>query len=919
MWLTPEQFGDRFGMSQSDMDVAAQWLRTQGFTIDEVARSRTWISFSGIAAQVESAFHAPIHSYLVDGALHYAPSTDATVPEAFSGVVAAVSGLHDFRPRLQSRVRHVSPRITSSISGNHFVVPGDFGTIYNLPDYVNGVFQSGIDGTGQSIGVVGQTTLTSSGSYTDNDTFRSLAGLPAANFSQVLAGGSAPTFSSTDADEANLDIEWSGAVAPNASVIFAYSSNALTTSLQYLVNQNAASVITISYGDCEANFGSSDYATIEGYLSQANAQGQSVFAAAGDNGATDCDGTAKNPATIATRGLAVDYPASSMYVTGMGGTEFTGDSTVTVANGVAPADQYWNSSSDLNDTSASAFSYIPEIVWNDTATVNQNVATGGGVSKQFSKPSWQAGNGVPADGQRDVPDVSLVSSPNHDGIIICSQGSCQTGYRRNSDQTYTVIGGTSAAAPAFAGIAALIDQKLGGRQGNLNPKIYSAAASSPWTFNDITTGDNKVACQSGTPDCPSGGSIGFSAGTGYDLATGWGSIDATALLNALSGTPNPHFLLLPTSRNVSMAPGGNSTVALSVTPKENFSGTVGLTCTPSSSLTGVTCSFDTSNVTTPGTANLTIQAGSSQVAQSGVVTLQGVSGSASDSVVINVAVTVADFQLSSGNAVETVTAGSTTSDALTVTAAQGFIGTVSLSCSGSSGLSCVLNPSSVTASSSAAGSSSLTVTASSSASSGSVTITATSGSITHTVQIPVTVNAATPDFTLTVASPVVSVPSGGTITDNLTITPVGGFSSDVALTCSVPSSLGATSCTISPATVPGGTGTALVTINGAVLSSGRGAPLPFRHRGLSAYATFVFALGMVFAAKPYPGRFSKRALRNVVLGLLLLCFTFGAVSCGGGGGGGSTGTNPTPLNGNLTITATSGSLTHTTTINVTVQ
>jgi subtilase family serine protease len=924
-WLTPEEFGDRFGLAEEDVKYVAGWLITQGFTVNEIARSRTWISFSGNAAQVEAAFQAPIRNFVVDGVTHYAPSTEAAVPSALADVVATITGLNDFRPRPHSRARQVNPRLTSSLSGNHFLVPGDFGTIYNLPDYVNGVFQPGIpDGSGQTIGIVGQTsssgTVTISIISSDVATFRSLSGLPAGNVSTVPVGS--PTqFSTGDAEEAALDIEWSGAVAPNASIIFVYSTNALTTSLQYLVNQGGAAVqvISISYGDCEALVG--QISSVESMLAQANAQGQSVFAAAGDNGATDCDGTAQNPVTTSTQGLAVDYPSSSIYVTGMGGSEFTGDAAATVANGVAPATQYWNGSSNVNDTSATAFSYIPETTWNDTATTNTNVGTGGGVSKQFAKPSWQSNDGIPPsvdNGMRDVPDVALVSSPNHDGYIICSQGECQPrSYRRSSDQTFTVIGGTSAAAPAFAGIAALANQRLGSRQGNLNPQIYSLAASSPWAFNDITTGDNKMVCAVGTTNCTSS-PIGFSAGPGYDLVTGWGSIDATALLDALAGTPNPHFVLLPNSRNVSLTPGNSSVVAVSVTPKEGFAGSVALTCTPSASLAGVTCSYDNTNVTTPGSANLTIQASSSQGAQSGTVTLQGANGSNTDSVTINVSVVVPDFQMSVGNAVETVNAGATTTDTLTVTPLQGFTGSVNLSCSGTTGLSCSLSPTSVTASTSSAVTSSLTISASSSASTGSITITGTSGSLSHTFQVPVTVNAVAADFTLTVASPVISIPSGGTITDNLTVAPVGGFSADVALTCSVPSSLGTTTCTISPTTVTGGNGTALITFKGAVLGKDRGAPLPFRHRGLGEYATLVFALGMVFASAPDRRLLSKRTMRNALLGLILLSLTLGAVSCGGGGGG-SSGTGSTPLNGNVTITGTSGSTTHTTTINVTVQ
>jgi hypothetical protein len=279
-------------------------------------------------------------------------------------------------------------------------------------------------------------------------------------------------------------------------------------------------------------------------------------------------------------------------------------------------------------------------------------------------------------------------------------------------------------------------------------------------------------------------------------------------------------------------------------------------------------------------------------------------------------VVVPDFQMSAGNARETVNTGETTTDTLSIASLQGFTGTVSLSCTGTTGLTCSLSPASVTASTTAPVTSTLTVSASTSANSGSITITGISGTVTHTLQIPIVV----PNFTLTASGSVVSIPSGGTITDNLTVTPTGGgFNSDVALTCSVPSSLGTTTCTISPATVTGGSGTALLTLKGAVLGMDRGAPRPFQHRGLGLYATLVFALGMVFTGNPLRGRRARRASRNAFLGLLLSCVTFGAVSCGGGGGSGSSGSNPTPLSGNVTITATSESVTHTATINVTVQ
>ncbi len=921
-WLTPEEYGDRFGLAGQDVNVIAAWLQSQGFTVDEIARSRTWISFSGIAAQFDAAFHTSIHNYVVDGKTHYAPSADPSIPDAFAGVVAAVSGMHDFRPQPKSYALKVSPHLTSNLSGNHYLAPGDFGTIYNLPDYVQGGFQPGNDGSGQSIAVVGQTQLVGSpnGPYTDINTFRSVSSLPPINLQAILAG-SDPGLSSGDIEEANLDIQWSGAVAPNATIFYVYSNNALLTSLQYIVNHNLAPVISISYGECEPQAPQADISAVESYLQQANAQGQTVTAASGDVGAADCDGTAQNPATIATHGLAVDYPASSVYVTAMGGTSFNADSAVTVTNGVAPANEYWNSSSDPNDMSASAFAYIPESVWNDTSTSGANVATGGGVSKKFGKPTWQTGNGVPQDGHRDVPDLALNSSPSHDGFIICSQGSCQTGYRRNSDQTFTVIGGTSAASPAFAGIVALANQKLGGRQGNLNPQIYSLAGSAAWAFNDITSGDNKVNCQQNSPDCPQLGGMGFSASPGYDLATGWGSIDASGFLNALAGQPaQPDFVLLPSVRVVTTSSTLSPLVQVDVNPKQGFAGSVTLSCNASSTLPGVTCAFLNQTLTVPGSATLHIVPSQDPTilgTQTGTATIQGISGSLFHAVPLSVTINYPDFQISAGNASESVQPGGTTTDTVTLTSVGLFAGTVDFTCAGTTGLTCSLNPSSLTGNLAAPVTTTLSVTASSAAQSGSITITATSSTLTHTLQLPV--NVVIPDFTVSSSPAALSISSGQSSSATITVAPSNGFASDVALACIVSSSLGATTCSLSPTTVTGGNGTSTLTVRAAVLSMDRAEPLPFQHRGIGTYATLVFALGMVFTMKPGRGP-SARARRSRLLGLLLVCVMLGAVSCGGGGGGGGTSSaNRTPLSGTVTVTGTGGPFTHSVAIPVTVQ
>ncbi len=358
---------------------------------------------------------------------------------------------------------------------------------------------------------------------------------------------------------------WNGSVErPTGASIVLVNSGDVFTSLSYAIlnpiNGITIPIISQSYGACEANVSTGDQTTIEGWLKQANSQGQTVVLAAGDSGAADCDGST---VTSATMGLAVDYPGSSAYVTAAGGSEFMGDGTAQTPQ--TGAGTYWSangSGSVSDDLITSAKSYIPEMAWNDTtfSIANQGglSAGGGGVSALWPKPSWQTGvAGIPADGHRDVPDISLNSSPDHDPYLYCTQiqttgsganftSSCQPTSFRVSDgsntdnNNLTAAGGTSFAAPAFAGLLAVLEQKFatGGGLGNINPALYQLAANSTTyasAFHDITTGNNQVPCTTSSTNCPTGSNpvIGYKAGTGYDQATGLGSIDVNNLATAL--------------------------------------------------------------------------------------------------------------------------------------------------------------------------------------------------------------------------------------------------------------------------------------------------------------------------------------------------------------------------------------------------
>ena len=515
-WLTPEQYADRFGVSESDMSQIAGWLRAQGLTVVSTARARNLIAVSGTAAQIENAFQIELHQYLVDGETHFANASEPSVPAAFAGVVRSIQGLHDFRlkpaahpmPNQPAGGRYTctgaAPVIEPCVGykGEHYIAPDDLAIVYDIKP----LYTAGIDGTGQKIVIAGQVSI----NLSDIQQFRSSYGLPANNPQTVLVpNAGTPGTDPNDLAESDLDLEWSGAVARNASIIFVYSYNVMDA-VQYAVDQNLAPVISTSYGECEVEMGSERIA-LQTWAQQANSQGITWLAASGDSGGADCDDTQNT-------GLAVDAPASIPEVTGVGGTEFNEGSGT-----------YWSATNTT--TGASALSYIPEVVWNDSAEDGQPAASGGGSSGYFSRPSWQTGPGVPNDNFRHVPDVALSASADHDGYFVYTGGSLQ------------IYGGTSFGGPSFAGMAALINQYMvySGAQsspglGNMNPKLYTLAQTTSGVFHDIVIGNNivTVPCPTRSRSCTSS-PVGYYAGPGYDQTTGWGSVDAYRLVAAWDG------------------------------------------------------------------------------------------------------------------------------------------------------------------------------------------------------------------------------------------------------------------------------------------------------------------------------------------------------------------------------------------------
>lgn len=652
-WLTPQQYGSLFGMNEADLASVKTWLESQGFTIEAVANGRNSITFSGTAGQVESAFATELHRYVSRGESHFANATELSVPAALNGVVLSIRGLNDFRPKPQMRPhRQSTAQFTSAQTGAHLLTPGDVAVIYDI----NAAYNSGDTGTGQTIVVLGQSAI----AVSDIEAFQKAAGLtvkdptirltPATGTSAKVQG---------DEAESDLDLEYASGIGRGATILFDYAGNAKGVSvydaLRDAVDNNLGGIISLSYGSCELDLAQSDFNTLEGITQQGASQGQSIVVASGDDGSTACYGnlTTNTTPTTQEESLAVDYPASSSYATGVGGTEFVSEDV----NG-NNAGTYWQPASG-SDLVTSALSYIPEVAWNDDpqsgSYANQNGAQyalsagGGGVSKFAPRPSWQTGvPGIPSGSFRLVPDISLNSSADVGGYLYCTsdqsawntgqQGSCTKGFRDSSTNGYlTAGGGTSFATPIFAGMVAILNQKAGSTQGLLNKQLYTLAANAGTyaaAFHDITQGSN--ACTAGSSYCSSAGASEYPAAAGYDEATGLGSFDFNALTTAWTATTttppgggggggggggttgSASFKLAAANMTVTAGSSANSNVT--VTPVNAFTGTVSFTVTASPAMTNGCYAIGNASVTgsTAVTTTLTVYTSKSQCSGSGV-------------------------------------------------------------------------------------------------------------------------------------------------------------------------------------------------------------------------------------------------------------------------------------------------------------
>ncbi len=473
-----------------------------------MAKGGAWINFSGTAADVDLAFHANMHDYQVAGHLRHANSTDISIPSALAGLMAGPVSLHNFPRHPAAKPR---PAYTES-NGAHDLAPGDFAVIYD----VNNIYNMGYDGAGVTIAVTELTYQTSA--IAKWNFFRSHFGLPY-NPPVVIVNGPDPGDQGpNDDEEADIDVEWSGAVATGATIDFVTSASTNSTygidlSAQYIVDNNSAPIISDSYIYCEHDMGSTVRSFYYNLWRQAVSQGITVFVASGDNGAYSCIDQNNNP--VAPK--AVNGYASTPFNTAVGGAT------------LSDASAYWN---PVNSTDGvSALGYMPEVGWNNYDLQNQWLyyASAGGPSAFWPKPAWQVAPGVPNDGARDLPDVSL----NADLNVGYKTYTCTNDTGACNSSSLRVFGGTSLGTPSLAGILALIEQSRGGeRQGNVNPVLYQlgnaqytgASGASP-VFHDITSGNNGFV-GNGT-NLP-----GYSCTQFYDLVTGLGSVNATNLFLA---------------------------------------------------------------------------------------------------------------------------------------------------------------------------------------------------------------------------------------------------------------------------------------------------------------------------------------------------------------------------------------------------
>jgi subtilase family serine protease len=725
-WLTPDQFGAQFGPSDQDIATVTTWLTNHGFSVSKVNPGHQTIEISGSVAQLRNAFHTQIHRYSFNGQTRYANANDPQIPSALAPVVGGFVALNNFpvrsyaqtygKAQYDPKTNKATPQWTlgSSSSLSFVLSPADYAVQYDL----NPLYTVGVNGTGQTIAIINESNI----NVDLVNQFRTLFGLPA-NPPQIIIEGNdpgidginnpgGPNFASV---EAYLDVEWAGAVAPNATIdLVVGGDTALQSGLilaaERAVYSNIAPVISISFGACEKNLGASN-TFLSSLWEQAAAQGITVAVSTGDSGAAGCDSDSSTD--YALNGQAVNGFASTPYNVSVGGTDFyysQFNGTNTALN--AQIASYWNTALSNSTPNVSLLQPIPEQPWNasqyglnfnsyynsfQTSTIaaasggasnaavcanNSYSSTTGACTSSLSgypKPAWQTGvTGIPNDNVRDTPDVSLFASSgiNASYYPLCaSDGDCQLA--SSGVVQISGVGGTSASSPAFAGIMALVNQKYG-RQGQANTILYPLAKQFPNSFHDVTVGTISVPCQFAstlTPNCiaasnpitltggivegqiGSGSTPSYNATAGYDLATGLGTIDAANLVNNWNKVTLAATTTTMTPSTTTITHGSQVTVSGTVTGSGTPTGDVALmTDSTEQSQQGAT-KFSLSNGSYNGTSS-NLPGGTYNIwAQYGGDSVNGLSTSSKTQITVNPEASAIDFNLFKGTTVFTSSAG----------------------------------------------------------------------------------------------------------------------------------------------------------------------------------------------------------------------------------------------------------------------
>lgn len=668
-WLTPQQFGTLYGPADSDIAAMVAWLESHGLQVQPVSPGRTNIEFSGSVSEIEAAFHTKIHSFNANGTEFYSNISNPQIPAALASVVSGVAGLNTLQPRshavrapagrydpqlkrlvpLNASEAGARPDLTIGSTGSQtlYVVAADAATIYDTPNSLNANFSGGTSYTGQGVTIgIGGDGLIQAATVQD---YRS----------KFVGDNAAPTITNVrntatangSTDEAYLDTEVAGGLAPGATIHF-YTASQLSDAIDQALSDNTVDIFSLSFGQCELYLTTADNQAINDWWQQAAAQGIAVTVSAGDSGSAGCDD--HDTALTASGGFQVSGFATTPYNIAVGGTDFYGllsgfSTYVSSTNGnlYRSAKSYilegtWNSSVQSDGTVSANVAYVnssnktnidsgsggvSSCSSNSTTYVGTQMNTGT-CSGGYQKPTWQRGTGVPNDSHRDIPDVSLMAGAGSDysAWLICTDDTyTQNGatlttncVTSNGSFSFNGSGGTSASAPAFAGILALVQQKMGGggtanRLGLDGAKALYDLFNGPHAaavFHDITQGNNSVPCTSGSPNCAQNTAgnyfmAGYDTGVGYDLATGLGSVDATQLVNywgASTGSGSSTVTVAPASNTIT------TSQSLVVNITVAGSGTLG---TPTGTVTLTSGTYTSGAVAlTAGAASITVPAGS---------------------------------------------------------------------------------------------------------------------------------------------------------------------------------------------------------------------------------------------------------------------------------------------------------------------